>query len=281
MSESAVNLPPPSLNIVNLAIADLAIYAVLFFPTCYLTWMHGKNGMVCWPIFVSYFGLRFASDAYLIVHRADPLLPNTVAIMTNAGSLACLSLTIIGLLYEVNITLPYPRRWTEKIILGVTHLCNTAGIALATYGGSPSATGEGGVASQLLNRIGNCLMLGVMATMCWWIWPTWRRTSALHRKHPMFKPCRALIVAAAVAIPFQCLRLIYNTTYAFDHLAILDPITGTFAVRLILQFIPQIGVAVATVVGGWFGIPPKDKSNPGEEMACLEQLPSSSDRVLV
>lgn len=152
---------------------------------------------------------------------------------------------------------------------------------MATYGGSPSATGKGGVANQLLNQIGNCLMLAVMATMCWWIWPTWRRTAALHRKHPMFKPLRALLVAAGVAIPFQCLRLIYNTTYAFDHLPILDPITGTFAVRLILQFIPQIGVAVAAVAGGWLSIPGKVISNPGEEMGCLEPIRSASDRGLV
>lgn len=119
MSESAAaSLPPPSSDIVNLAIADLVIYAVLFFPTCWITWKHGKNGMVCWPIFVSYFGLRFASDAYLIAHRADPLLPNTVAIMTNAGSLACLSLTIIGMLYEVYVANSRPHvtstwNWTN------------------------------------------------------------------------------------------------------------------------------------------------------------------------
>lgn len=101
MSEAAgISIAPPSADIINLVIADLAIYAVLFFPTVYITWKHGKAGMVCWPIFLSYFGIRFTSDAYQIVHRSDPLLPNTVAIMTNAGSLACLSLTIIGILYE-------------------------------------------------------------------------------------------------------------------------------------------------------------------------------------
>lgn len=103
MSDATSTIAPPSASIINLAIADLAIYGALFFPTCWITWKHGKTGMVCWPIFLSYFALRFVSDAYQIAHRNDPNIPNTVAIMTNAGSLACLSLTIIGILYEVYV----------------------------------------------------------------------------------------------------------------------------------------------------------------------------------
>lgn len=170
--------------------------------------------------------------------------------------------------------LPYPRRWTERIILGVTHLANTAGIGLATYGGSPSATGAGGVAAENLNQIGNCLMLFVMFTMCWWIWPTWKRTSALDPKHPVSQSAKYMIYAAGVAIPFQLVRLAYNTTYAFDHLAILDPIMGTFAVRLILLFSMNLGVSLAMVVGGWLGMPPKMRIQVEEDMTGLQPLPS-------
>ena len=91
---------PPSTSIINLAIADLAIYLALLGPTFWIIWKHGKTGMVCWPIFVSYFALRFASDIYQIIHRHDPLQYNEVIIMTNSGSLACLSLVLIGLVYE-------------------------------------------------------------------------------------------------------------------------------------------------------------------------------------
>lgn len=91
---------PPSASIIDLAIVDLVLYIVLLPPTLYITWKHGKTGMICWPIFVSYFGLRYASDIYQIVNRNEPLQYNEVAIMTNSGSLACLSLLIIGLVYE-------------------------------------------------------------------------------------------------------------------------------------------------------------------------------------
>ena len=85
----------------HLAIADLVLYILLLFPVIRITWRHGKAGMVCWPIFISFFPLRFVSDAYQIAKRNEPSIPNAVAIMTNAGSIACLSLTIIGLIYEV------------------------------------------------------------------------------------------------------------------------------------------------------------------------------------
>lgn len=101
---SATHMPdPPSASIINLTIADLVIYAVLLFPVIRITWKHGKSGMVCWPIFLSFFALRFVSDAYLIANRHKPQIPNPVVIMTNAGSIACMSLTIVGVIYEVYV----------------------------------------------------------------------------------------------------------------------------------------------------------------------------------
>lgn len=93
--------PPPSADKIHLAIASLIIFGLLLFPAIWITWKHGKRGMICWPIFVSFFPLRFVSDAWQIAQRNEPEIPNTVTIMTNAGSIACLSLTLIGMVYEV------------------------------------------------------------------------------------------------------------------------------------------------------------------------------------
>jgi hypothetical protein len=98
--DTAATANPPSARLINLAIADLSIYIALLPPTLWITWKHGKTGMVCWPIFVSYFGLRFAADIYQVIKRHEPQQYNEVIIMTNAGSLACLSLVLIGLVYE-------------------------------------------------------------------------------------------------------------------------------------------------------------------------------------
>ncbi|KAH6949098.1 hypothetical protein DER45DRAFT_531286 [Fusarium avenaceum] len=264
---SATHMPdPPSASIINLTIADLVIYAVLLFPVIRITWKHGKSGMVCWPIFLSFFALRFVSDAYLIANRHKPQIPNPVVIMTNAGSIACMSLTIVGVIYEVNIMLPLPpKRWTEKIILAVTHLTLTAGIALATYGGSPKQGAPGGVVSKHLNQIGTCLMLFVMLFgVGWWLWQTGKKVKSL-KTHPNFHLARNLLLAGCAAFPFQLVRLGHSLTYSFTPYPSLDPISGTFATRLVLMFGMQLIVALVVTAGGWLSIGAVVNSALGEE----------------
>ncbi|CAH0020864.1 unnamed protein product [Clonostachys rhizophaga] len=265
---AANSLPdPPSPDKLNLAIAELVLYAVLFIPVIWITWKHGKAGMTCWPIFVSYFPLKFVSDAYQIAKRNEPEIPNVVIIMTSAGSIACLSLTIIGMIYEVNMILPLPpKRWVEKIILGVTHLAVTAGITLSTYGGAPKAGAPGGVLSQTLNQVGTCLILFVMLFgVGWWLWSTGRRVMGM-KTHPNFQVANNLHLAACAAFPFQLVRLGYALTYSFTPYSSLDPFSGTFATRLVLMFGMQMIVAIVVTVGGWFSIgavpnsPPADRS---------------------
>jgi len=84
----------------GLAMADLAIYTLLLPVAVCIAWTHGRTGLACWPILLAYFGQRFVADIYQIVHRHDPPRPNGILGMTSAGSLACLSLAIIGLVYE-------------------------------------------------------------------------------------------------------------------------------------------------------------------------------------
>ena len=71
---------------------------------------------------------------------------------------------------------------------------------MAIYGGSLSATAPGGVAAENLNQTGNCLMLFVMFTMCWWLWPTYKCTMVLDRKHPMFRPAKLQMMCAVSMI---------------------------------------------------------------------------------
>ncbi|KAJ5004482.1 hypothetical protein K4K48_009793 [Colletotrichum sp. SAR 10_66] len=254
MSEhSTANFPPVSSNVVNLAIAELALYAIMFPPAVWITWKHGKKGMVCWPIFLSHFAARFIADIWQIVKRHEPLLPNQVNIMTNAASIACLTLTLIGIVYEAisNIILPAPpKRWTEKIILGVTHLVNTGGIAIATYGGSPDP--KKGVMNAMLNKIGNCLELGVLIGVCVWMWPTFKRIRAANS--PNCRPAMLMLRAAVVGMPFHLVHLTYTTTYPFNRVSSLDPVMGSFATKLILLFGTELCTTIAMIAGGWLGM---------------------------
>ncbi|KAK7710374.1 hypothetical protein SLS64_005959, partial [Diaporthe eres] len=147
-----------------------------------------------------------------------------------------------------------PKKWTEKIILGVTHLANTGGIAVATYGGAPSATGEGGVTNQQLSRIGNLLMLFVLFTVCGWMWPTYKKITYYRRSgsHPNARAALVLLWAGVAAMPIWLGRLSYMCIYAFNRQSTdLDPVMGSFAVKILL-FGTLWGAAAALTAGGWF-----------------------------
>ncbi|KAJ4396118.1 hypothetical protein N0V93_000335 [Gnomoniopsis smithogilvyi] len=158
-------------------------------------------------------------------------------------------MTIIGLVYEANIILPASTKpWTQRLLLAATHLTNTTGITMATYGGSPSPAG--GVFNSTLNKVGNLLMLLVMLVVCVWIWPSWRRTNNSSR-HFNSRNARWLLLAACAGMPFQMIRLIYNTIYAFDRIASLDPVMGSFSTLLVLMFLMHLAVVITATVGGW------------------------------
>lgn len=151
-----------------------------------------------------------------------------------------------------NIILPYPKRWIDKITMAVTNLVNTAGIALATYGGAPSTTG--GVFNTTLDRLGNILMLLVIFALYLWILPTWHRVWSV-RNDPTFKPALYMTIAAGAAMPFQLIRIVYNTAYSFELADnALDPIMGIFATRFIFLFVTQLGCTLFLLLGGYLGI---------------------------
>lgn len=136
----------------------------------------------------------------------------------------------------------------------MTHLANTGGIAVATYGGAPSATGKGGVANQELSRIGNLMMLFVLFTVCGWMWPTYKKITHYSRmgNHPNARAAQFLLWGGAAAMPIWLGRLSYMCVYAFNRQNIsLDPVMGSFAVKMLL-FGTLWGAATALTAGGWF-----------------------------
>lgn len=153
----------------------------------------------------------------------------------------------------------------QKLLLGVTHLTNTAGIGIATYAGSPSATGEGGVINQTLNRVGNLLLIAVLCIVAGWTLPTWRKIQRYQGVHPNVAPVKWLFFATVVALPIWMIRLIGNTTYAFAHsLSDLDPVMGSYQTKLLLIFGTYFFTSTALLVGGWYGVSRTTPGTPGE-----------------
>lgn len=255
-------------NVVNLAYADLLIHALLLPPAIWIAWRHGKKGLLCWPIFLSYFILRYIADLYQIFNRDKPVQPSAVTIFTVGGSVQCLTLTLVGIIYEANIILPLPpRRMTEKIILGILHLVSTAGVGLAVYGGSPRRTG--GVINSVANQIGNCVMAATLVALAVWMMFTYRRIRSFS-DDPNSRPALTMFRAAVVAISFHFVRTAYNTTYAFAPIPSLDPVTGAFSNKLLIINGMQLAVTLTVMAGGWLGREPKPKEPPSPETPVEE-----------
>lgn len=101
MAHHSTNVAPAVARDVDLAIASLVIHAVLFPHVCCIAWKHGRLGILCWPIFATSFVLRFISTGWKISHRDDSKLSDAAPNFTGGGIVSCLTLSLIGLVYEV------------------------------------------------------------------------------------------------------------------------------------------------------------------------------------
>lgn len=140
---------------------------------------------------------------------------------------------------------------------------------MATYGGAPSATG--GVFNDVLNKVGNLLMILVMLIVGIWIWPSWKRVNTFSR-HVNHRNARWLLIAACASWPFQMIRLVYNTTYAFDRIPSLDPVMGTFATQFVLLFLLHLAVVLIAIAGGWLSRNVTDKKLISDDGVPLDDV---------
>jgi hypothetical protein len=59
-----------------------------------------------------------------------------------------------------------------------------------------------------------------------------------------------LAIGSLIALHFAAVRVIYSVVYAFTHSKSLSPITGTFAIKLCLITLIQLGASLALVTAG-------------------------------
>lgn len=138
----------------------------------------------------------------------------------------------------------------------MTHLVNTLGIGMSTYAGARSATGVGGVRNQTMNQISNLMMLLTLLIVCGWMWPTFHKICHYEKMcHPNAEPARNLFWGGVAAMPFWLMRIGYNMLFAFVDNPSLDPVRGSFSIKLVLLFTMWLGASSALCVSGWLGVP--------------------------
>lgn len=93
------NVPPPSEEVIALTCVDL-FFSSIFVPVGgYIAWKHGKPAKAIWPNLPSAAIFRIVEDIYLLATRDKPMIPSIVSGLTNAATLACIILTLAGIVY--------------------------------------------------------------------------------------------------------------------------------------------------------------------------------------
>jgi len=232
----------------RLAIAELVIYIVFFVTGLYMLIRHGKPGYLGWGYFLLFCILRLTSSGLQVNSTTV-----TGAIINSVG-VSALLLTISGVLHEASAYASTHRPKVGWIIQLLLHLLVTSGIAISAIGASnlENATPaqrdtyrgmqEGGSLMLLLAVI----LLAVLAVTTL---QSLQKTS-LNSRRSSTNAAGTLTIGIIIALPFAAVRVIYSVVYAFSDSKTLSPITGSFAVKLILISLVQIFASLLLVIAG-------------------------------
>ena len=133
------------------------------------------------------------------------------------------------------------------------HLIVTIGIALSAYGGAhlsqPESAKNNHAKDNTLRKIGSLLLFLTAMLLIAYAFNTYRRLKAVPRSLLNHNAIR-LMYSAMLALPFTAIRATYGIVYSFDYSPKVNPVTGVFAVKLVLIFLVQLLAVFALVIGG-------------------------------
>jgi hypothetical protein len=86
----------------RLAVAEIVLYVFLLPILAFVTFKHGKIGMVAWPTLVGVCAMRITDASVLVANRGNPEATAVIitSAFTSSGTLGALALAPTGVLYE-------------------------------------------------------------------------------------------------------------------------------------------------------------------------------------
>ena len=231
----------------RLSIAELAIYIVLLQPTLWLFYKHGKAAILAFLYLTAFEILRIVAAGIQISNHSDAQPSEAGAIVSSIG-LSPLLLAyagFLGLLREYYGTSNAGQLGPLVAEVGV-HLGAMSGIALVAVGvtklASQNATHSDIDLGHTLLETGAVILL-----------ITWVVLAILCLK--ILRKIKNQLIASllmASALIFIGVRAVYSVVYAFNHSPSLSPITGTFAVKLVVIFLVQLLAALSLTAVAFF-----------------------------
>ena len=135
----------------------------------------------------------------------------------------------------------------------VLHLLTTLGIVLSAYGGAhlgqPESAKNNHAKDNTIRKVGSLLLFLTAMLLIAYAFNIYRRLKALPSSL-LNRNAIHLLYFAMLALPFTAVRATYGIVYSFDHSSTVNPVTGVFAVKLVLIFLVQLLAVLALVIGG-------------------------------
>ena len=248
-------------------IVELAIYLLLAPVILYLSFRHGKRGLLGFFYLNVFAVTRIVSDIIFIAQRNNTTPSEAAAIVSSIG-LSPLLLALSGLIHEQHIYLVTAthsparaqqiRKWMRMSQI-LIHFAALAAIALVVKGTidliddtkPDSGASQDDLDSDYhIREVGSVILLLLWLSVALYaglIFRTISRTTS-----PIRTALRTFAMATVIGSIFVGVRAIYSVAYSFDHDdRSLSPITGSFAVKLVFVVLMQLFAVLCFMAGAW------------------------------
>lgn len=244
-----------------LSCVELALYAIVSPLALFIAYRHGRHGILGYFYLNLSVAVRIAADiAQLVDNKSTAAAPSLATAVLSSIGISPLLLAMSGILHELHhyllhasATTPAERksRWLLFIQIQIHTLC-TVGMVLLVIGSvhlvEAKSTSDANAAYKLRSAGAVLLFvtwLGLMQYIAW----SFFRYRGLQHKIP--RSTTALRIWTLVALLFGGAKVVYAGVYTLDHAdTALNPITGSFAIRVVLVVGVQFLAVVAMTIGG-------------------------------
>ncbi|KAI0145344.1 hypothetical protein GGR57DRAFT_300857 [Xylariaceae sp. FL1272] len=230
----------------SLPTAQLAIYIVLTIPVTYLFIRHWPIGSLGWFYLFAFTTLRIVGGA---LTTGDSSPSGGASIISSVG-LSPLLLATSGILHEARVYRGLRRSRLEWWLVGFFHLVVATGIALVGTGAAALEQASDASRSDLvLLDIGVALLATAWLILCFWT-----AASFLPLQHIATATAHSegsvLLHAVALSLLPTGIRVLYTLVALASQKPYLNPATGSLTIRVILSFLPELGVTILFIFAG-------------------------------
>jgi hypothetical protein len=259
----------PLSNTSILSCVELALYAILSLPALFIAYRHGRHGLLGYFYLNISIAVRIAAAiAQLIDNNNSPsATPSLAAAVLSSIGLSPLLLAVAGFLHELLHYLfqasatptaeknKKKSRWPLFIQIQIHTFC-TVGMVLLILGSihlAEAKSASDANAAYKLRSAGAVLWfvtwLGMVQYIAW-LFFRYRRV-----QHEIPWSVMALRNWTLIALLFGGAKVVYAAVYTLDHAdTAINPITGSFAIKVVLVVGVQFLAVVAMIVGGWMSL---------------------------